>query len=111
MKTEMARRDTRQYKDRRDYLIAAVQKRRKKIRQMAIEQKGGSCEKCGYNRCIDALEFHHEDPTRKNFSISNKGYARSWVKVKKEIEKCTLVCANCHREIHAQIAASGGNAG
>jgi len=96
----MAKADPRKYADRKEYLIQAVQKRRKKIRLMAIAYKGGSCEICGYNRCLEALEFHHRDPSKKDFSISEKGYTRSWKKVRDEIDKCLLVCANCHREIH-----------
>jgi len=107
----LVRRDTRNYSDRRQYLIAAVNKRRKKIRQMAVEYKGGRCEQCGYNRCIDALEFHHANSSGKDFSISEKGYTRSWSKVKEELDKCMLLCANCHRELHAQRAASTGNRG
>ncbi|MDD4894805.1 MAG: hypothetical protein PHW54_05780 [Candidatus Omnitrophica bacterium] len=105
----MAKRDTRCYADRRQYLIAAVRKRRKKIRQMAVEYKGERCQQCGYNRCIDALEFHHTDSSGKDFSISEKGYTRSWSKVKEELDKCMLLCVNCHRELHAQSAASTGN--
>ena len=69
---------------------------------MAVEYKGGSCAVCGYNRCIEALEFHHNNSSGKDFSISEKGYTRSWAKVKEELDKCMLLCANCHREIHAQ---------
>lgn len=109
----MAQHDKRRYVDRRQYLIAAVHKRRKKIRTMAVEYKGGKCEECGYDKCIDALEFHHRNSNEKDFSISKKGYTRSWQKVKEEIDKCMLVCANCHREIHAQLssAALAGNCG
>ena len=46
---------------------------------------------------------------KKDFGISNKGYTRSWKRVKSEIEKCILVCANCHRELHAKMAALNGN--
>ncbi|MGE5279352.1 MAG: hypothetical protein ACM3L6_01225 [Deltaproteobacteria bacterium] len=94
--------DIRRYSDRRQYLIAAVRKRRKKMREMAIKYKGGCCQNCGYDTCGDALEFHHRDSSRKDFSISAKGYTRSWAKVKEELEKCVLLCANCHREVHAQ---------
>ena len=102
----MAKRDTRCYADRRQYLIAAVHKRRKKIRQMAIEYKGGACKHCGYDRCIDALEFHHTNSSKKDFSISRKGHTRSWSRVKEELDKCILLCANCHREIHAHVSSS-----
>jgi hypothetical protein len=103
--------DKRRYSDRRQYLIRAVHARRKKVREMAVEYKGGKCELCGYNRCIDAFEFHHNDSSKKNFGISEKGYTRSWKEVVKELESCLLLCANCHRELHARLAASGGNAG
>lgn len=95
-------RDTRTYNDRRQYLIDAVRKRRKRIRQAAIEYKGGRCQLCGYRRCVEALEFHHQNSLKKDFGISSKGYTRSWTKVKEELDKCILLCANCHREIHAQ---------
>lgn len=78
---------------------------------MAVEYKGNKCEICGYNKCIDALEFHHKNSSLKDFSISNKGYTRSLKKVKEELDKCILVCANCHRELHAKkLAAHSGNA-
>jgi len=95
--------DKRKYADRAKYLIRAVAKRRKKIREMAIEYKGGKCVLCGYDRCSQALEFHHVGNTGKDFGISDKGYTRSWERVKKEIDKCILICANCHRELHAGI--------
>lgn len=107
----MAKSDTRRYADRRQYLIRAVHKRRKKIRQMAVEYKGGKCEQCGYDRCIEALEFHHLDASKKDFNVSQRGYTRSWKRVVEELKKCTMLCANCHRELHAQLAASGSNAG
>ena len=95
------KKDTRTYSDRREHNKAAVSKRRKKIKQMAIEYKGGSCEVCGYYKCSAALEFHHINPTQKDFSIASNGHSRSWEKVKNELDKCIMVCANCHREMHA----------
>jgi len=95
--------DKRKYSDRREYLIKAVIKRRKKIREMAIKYKGDKCVFCGYNKCIHALEFHHIEKNGKDFGISEKGYTRSWEKVKEELDKCILVCANCHRELHAGL--------
>lgn len=85
------------------YAVDAVQKRRELIKHKAITYKGGKCEKCGYNKCVGALEFHHTDPSQKDFGIANKGYTRSWEKVRLELDKCILVCANCHREIHEKI--------
>jgi hypothetical protein len=52
---------------------------------------------------MEALEFHHLDGSRKDFGISSKGYTRSWSKIRDELDKCILLCANCHREIHAGL--------
>jgi hypothetical protein len=94
------RKETRTYKDRAEYIKAAVAKRRKKVRLMAIEHLGGRCEICGYNKCMRALSFHHRDPLKKDFGISAQGMTRSWERVKTEVEKCMLLCANCHMELH-----------
>ena len=96
--------DKRTYSDRRLYMIEAVRKRRKKIREMAKEYKGGKCVLCGYSKYLGALDFHHLDPSKKGFEISTRGLTRSWEKIKMELDKCILVCANCHRELHAGIS-------
>ncbi|OGI07291.1 MAG: hypothetical protein A3I68_02915 [Candidatus Melainabacteria bacterium RIFCSPLOWO2_02_FULL_35_15] len=107
--SKLVKLEKRKYSDRRQYLINAVRNRRKKIRSMAIEYKGGKCEQCGYYRCLEALEFHHADPTKKDFNISSRGYTRSWKRVQEELDKCVMLCANCHRETHAKLAALSGN--
>jgi len=72
-------------------------RRRTKIR--LIEYKGGKCEICGYDKKIlGAFDFHHRDPEQKDFSISSKTF--SFDRLLKEVEKCSLVCRNCHAEIH-----------
>lgn len=65
--------DGRSYADRKDYLIAAVAKRRKVLKQRAIEYKGGKCVCCGYNAHAGVLD----DPSTKEFGIGSKGYTRS----------------------------------
>ncbi len=95
--------DTRKYADRREALIKAVAKRRKKLKTLAVEYKGGECQICSYKRCVGALELHHINKTDKTFGIGDKGYTRSWEKVKSELDKCILLCANCHREVEAGI--------
>jgi 5-methylcytosine-specific restriction endonuclease McrA len=92
--------DKRTYSDRKEYLKQAVTKRRLQIRLQAIQYKGGKCELCGYQKCLNALEFHHYKNI-KNFGISQKGYTRSWEKVKFELNLCQLLCANCHREVES----------
>ena len=83
--------------------VTAVQRRRKQVKEMAVEYKGGKCQCCGYDKYSGALEFHHKYPNEKEFSIGFRGYCYAWEKVKKELDKCVLVCANCHREIHAGL--------
>lgn len=78
----------------------AVSRKRRKIKEDLVEYKGGKCEVCGYDKCIAALEFHHRDFTEKDFNLSKKGYTHGLEKAKKEVDKCILICANCHREIH-----------
>ena len=95
--------DKRTYADRRETLIKAVAKRRKKLKFLALEYKGGKCELCGYNRHFGALELHHIDKKDKSFGIGEKGYTRSWEKVRAELDKCALLCANCHREVSAGV--------
>lgn len=79
---------------------AVIDKRRRNKIKL-VEYKGGKCEICGYDKCIDALEFHHLDPEKKEYGLSN-GNTGNFEKMKYEADKCILVCANCHREIHAK---------
>jgi len=76
-----------------------VTRRRKLLKVKAVEYKGGKCVECGYDKCIAALEFHHLDPEKKEFNLGVRGLTRSWKKIKNELNKCVLLCANCHREI------------
>lgn len=81
----------------------SVKRRRAKLKDLAIEYMGGSCQACGYSKCKDALEFHHKDPSQKDFGIGSKGYTRSFDKVRIELDKCVMLCANCHREEHVRL--------
>ena len=76
--------------------------RQRSLKQKAIDYKGGKCQCCGYDKYQGALEFHHIDPTEKDFSIGNAKLT-SFNKIKTELDKCILVCSNCHREIHGGI--------
>ncbi|HVX92791.1 MAG TPA: hypothetical protein VHA74_01620, partial [Candidatus Dojkabacteria bacterium] len=88
--------ETRTYKERSEYLKKKVIERRKKLKLMAIEYKGGSCYFCKYKKCHEALEFHHIERDNKDFGLSSRGLTRSWKRVQQELDKCVLVCANCH---------------
>lgn len=65
------------------------------------ENRGGKCIRCGYNKCLKALEFHHIDPTQKDFTISNDHF--KLMDAIKETEKCILICSNCHKELHDNL--------
>ena len=79
---------------------------RRKRKKKAVDYKGSKCILCGYKKCQDALVFHHLDSEEKEFGLSNStGLCRSWEKAKKELDKCILLCANCHIELHAEANA------
>ena len=75
---------------------------RQSMKKQAIRLLGGKCSRCGYDRCIDALEFHHENPKEKEFKLGS-GNTMSWKEYKAEALKCKLVCSNCHKEIHSEL--------
>lgn len=76
-----------------------VKTHRQKIKEKGVDYLGGKCQRCGYNKSIWSLHFHHIDAKEKSFSISS--YCNlSWNKIKEELDKCELICANCHGEIH-----------
>jgi hypothetical protein len=74
---------------------------RRRTKFKLIEYKGGKCERCGYNEdCASCYDFHHIDPSTKEFRIGGKTLA--FEKLKKEVDKCMLLCRNCHSWIHEQ---------
>jgi hypothetical protein len=72
---------------------------RKRMKERAVKYKGGKCSRCGYDKCIRALEFHHRDPSLKEFDINGRGSSIEWGRLQNELDKCDILCANCHREI------------
>ena len=57
------------------------------------------CSRCEYKKCPWALQFHHIDPAAKLFNIGNATQLVGRQKLKDEMRKCIIVCANCHAEI------------
>ena len=83
----------------KECIVISNKERQRKTKQLAVDYKSGKCSKCGYNKCIAALEFHHIDSTTKDKDYFNsRGGLTQDLKI--ELDKCILVCANCHREIH-----------
>ena len=74
-----------------------VKYKQRLYKERAVQYKGGKCQHCGYDKCNEALEFHHINPEEKDFGM---GEHMSWERTKKELDKCILLCANCHREEH-----------
>lgn len=73
---------------------------RRRVKKRCVEYLGGKCRVCGYDKCLDALAFHHRDPEAKEFRISAYGFG--WDHVKAELDKCDLLCVRCHIEVHAK---------
>ena len=73
--------------------------RRKK--EKAVELMGGKCQLCGYDKCINALDFHHIDKSTKEHKPARIISNGSWNRIIEELNKCILVCSNCHREIES----------
>lgn len=69
-------------------------------RQYLQSYYDGGCECCGFNKCIEVLEFHHRDPSEKEFSPANIMHIKSG-KREQELEKCDVLCSNCHRGFHS----------
>lgn len=86
---------------RKERSVKSVVEWRRRTKIKLVNYKGGKCEKCGYDKCVDALEFHHKLPNEKDFTISGKSW--SFEKLKNEVDKCILVCSNCHKEIHYEL--------
>lgn len=73
-----------------------------KGKEKSVEYMGGCCSVCGYDQCINSLEFHHVDPSKKSPTYSRRFCYWGFERQKKELENCIIVCSNCHREIHAK---------
>lgn len=77
---------------------------RNRTKQRIVQAFDNKCGICGYNKCNDALDLHHLDPSKKEFSLGKiRANPISWTKIVNELRKCILICANCHREVHNGI--------
>lgn len=83
--------------------------RRLQLKKKCVTYLGGKCIKCGYCNCVDALDFHHKDPNTKSFSIADalhavRGLSSKWEVLQPELDKCEILCRNCHAELHFEEA-------
>jgi Helix-turn-helix domain len=81
-----------------------VAEHRRRVKRQLVEEAGGRCLLCGYDRYLAALQFHHVDPDAKRFAISRGGVTRALCKAREEATKCVLLCANCHAEVEGGFA-------
>lgn len=82
----------------------AVKNWRSNTKARIVEAMGGCCQICNYNKCNNALELHHIDPTQKELSFSKiRANPISWEKIVEELKKSVLLCSNCHKEVHAGV--------
>lgn len=87
------------YKNKQDLYKNQIQRWTKR-KLKAIEYLGGQCIRCGYNKYYGALHFHHRDPTTKSGNWT-KIRLWNWARIEEELDKCDLLCANCHSEEHS----------
>jgi hypothetical protein len=77
-------------------------RRRIEVKEKLVQYKGGCCVVCGYSKCNPCLSFHHLDPSQKDFGIGGM-HCFSLDRLKLEVDKCVLLCLNCHGELHAGL--------
>ncbi len=80
-----------------------VAARRRRVKAILVEEAGGACRLCGYDRHPAALAFHHRDPETKAFGLARRGVTRSVAEARREAGKCVLLCSNCHAEVEAGV--------
>lgn len=78
--------------------------RRRELKTMLVEYCGGKCQSCGYNKYNGALEFHHVADSGKEFALGNSEHIAISLVIE-ELDKCVVVCSNCHKEIHGKLIA------
>lgn len=75
--------------------------RRASRKEFCVSYKGGSCEDCGLTtKHYSVYDFHHTDPSTKSFGIAGRGRGVKMETLKEELDKCVMICANCHRIRH-----------
>ena len=82
----------------------AVSDRRRRVKLLLVEEAGGACAVCGYDRHPAALQFHHRDPSEKRFAVASRS-TRSLETLREEARKCVLLCPTCHAEVELGVVA------
>jgi 5-methylcytosine-specific restriction endonuclease McrA len=74
--------------------------KRRIVKVELVKLFGGKCVKCGYDKSVSALIFHHRNPFEKSFEISKLILKKRFNDLVSEAQKCDLLCSNCHNELH-----------
>lgn len=94
----------RRQKDGRDRCVKCdidrIDKLRRKRKDELLTLFGGRCNRCGYNKSKNALQFHHVNPSTKSFQLCIRTMTKPMKLLLEEASKCELLCANCHAEEH-----------
>ncbi|MEK6917572.1 MAG: hypothetical protein AABW51_01350 [Nanoarchaeota archaeon] len=91
--------DKRYYENNKEKVYLRKMNRRKRLKEEVVNMLGNKCRLCGYNKSYAAFDFHHDKGEKEeNISYLIKNESRQ--KLLKEVEKCILLCSNCHRELH-----------
>ncbi|HEX3804651.1 MAG TPA: HNH endonuclease signature motif containing protein [Solirubrobacteraceae bacterium] len=78
-------------------------RRHRRVKEILVAEAGGACMICGYSRYNGALQFHHLDPDKKRLSLAMGGAALGIETLRREAEKCVLLCSNCHAEVQGGV--------
>jgi hypothetical protein len=84
--------------------VESVVAHRRSVKAQLVEEAGGRCAICGYDRYLGALEFHHLDPLEKRLGLSHRGVALAISTLRAEAAKCVLLCSNCHAEVEGGVS-------
>ena len=99
------------YEQKKDYYIQKAKESKHRVREeFENYKKTLKCEVCGESH-VATLDFHHKDPSTKEIIISESIWRWSWNTIKKEIDKCVVLCSNCHRKLHYEEKKAGGGQG
>jgi hypothetical protein len=92
------------YEKNKDFVMKKVKERKDTLRKFVFNSKlNKRCKLCGYTGHPVSLDYHHEDDTKEFAIAEGHKYGYSINKIKEEIKKCIILCANCHRTLHYQL--------
>ena len=98
---EICRKNRHRRRKNRQKINAQNKGRMVKLKQKFVELAGQKCQRCGYDEFNSGLEFHHIDPESKDSTPTKVIYSGDFDAAYSELDKCALLCRNCHQAFHA----------